>query len=86
MFKFSHILSITFVCFVTRYSFLGSLKAWLMNNDRKEEVDDFLHDGIVLLFTAPIILLLSYSGISITDHILNGELSVNINYNLKSII
>lgn len=53
------------------------MKAWILNNDRQEEVHELMHDGTILFLTVPIMLLLSYSGFSITNHVFNGEISVN---------
>lgn len=53
------------------------MKAWILNNDRREEVRELMHDATILLLVAPIMALLSYSGFLITNHVFNREISVN---------
>lgn len=62
---------------INRFSFLGSIKAWLFGNEREEEIKELLRDAWMFLIIAPIMLFLSYSGFTITDFIFNTEIPVN---------
>ncbi|KAL4120156.1 hypothetical protein QTP88_012887 [Uroleucon formosanum] len=49
---------------VSKYSLLGSIKAWVFSSENKEEVKEFFYDGCVLLIILPFLSLFSYVGFS----------------------
>ncbi|XP_060846211.1 E3 ubiquitin-protein ligase MARCHF3-like [Rhopalosiphum padi] len=61
---------------VTKYSLLGSIKAWFFSSESIEEIKELFYDGCVLVITLPFISLFSYIGFSITEHIFNTDVQV----------
>ncbi|XP_025191900.1 E3 ubiquitin-protein ligase MARCH2-like [Melanaphis sacchari] len=61
---------------VTKYSLLGSIKAWFFSSENKEEIKELFYDGCVLVITLPFISLFSYIGFSITEHIFNTKIQI----------
>ncbi|XP_050055737.1 E3 ubiquitin-protein ligase MARCHF3-like isoform X2 [Aphis gossypii] len=61
---------------ITKYSLLGSIKAWVFSSENKEEVKELFYDGCVLVIILPFISLFSYVGFSITEHIFNTDVQI----------
>ncbi|XP_028044453.1 uncharacterized protein LOC113560138 [Rhopalosiphum maidis] len=61
---------------VTKYSLLGSIKAWFFSSESIEEIKELFYDGCVLVITLPFISLFSYVGFSITEHIFNTDVQI----------
>lgn len=65
---------------VYRYSLFGSLRVWLTNNERQEEIKELLHDALLLLVTIPTLFLLTYMAYYIIDYIYDPQTPVNFKY------
>ncbi|XP_025405577.1 E3 ubiquitin-protein ligase MARCH2-like [Sipha flava] len=59
-----------------KYSLLGSVKEWYCNRENQHEIGEMVNDGWLLLKTAPFILLLSFAGMYIANHIFIAKIQI----------